>query len=99
MSADFTTRRRAVLVFYRRYLEADRAFRLAQQEAMSWLRTGDHPTVPPIGHPGSRLRRLHDQRDRALTLLVAAQNKLHVIRQRTAHRRPVAAIAYYETGN
>ncbi len=84
MSRKFKTRRRAVWVFYQRYLEADRAFRLAQNEAMSWLRPEDRSSVRPIGNPGSPLRRLYEQRARAMSQLEVAYLKLRVMKQRAA---------------
>jgi hypothetical protein len=93
MTPDLEPRRRALAVFYRRYLVADRALRLAQGEALSWFPRGSRPSVPPIGDPGSPVRRLHDRRDRALQLLVVAHVKLHEARRRSARRRQVLRIA------
>ena len=63
MTPDINFRRRTLLVFYSRYLNADRALRLAQEEALSWFPQDARPLVPPIGNPGSRIRRLYDRRD------------------------------------
>jgi hypothetical protein len=93
MKYDLEPRRRALGVFYRRYLVADRAFRLAQHEALSWFPSGSRPSVPPIGDPGSPIRRLYERRDKALQQLVVARIKLHEARRRSARRRRVLLIA------
>ena len=86
MTPEIEPRRRAVLIIYRRYVAADRAWRLAQREARSWFPAAARPTVPPIGNPGSRVRDLHDRRERALDQLAVALEKLHAAQRRTARR-------------
>lgn len=76
-------RRRALLIMYHRYLIADRAWRLAQQEAQSWFPARERPAVTPIGSPGSRIRRLHDRRERAVDQLTVALLKFREAQRRT----------------
>lgn len=75
---------RALLSAHHRYMAADRACRIAQKEALSWFPTKQRPSVPPIGNPGSPLRRLHDRRDRSLIRLEVLRLTLH----ETRHREP-----------
>lgn len=92
MTPDLETRRRALVVFYRRYLRADHAWRVAQREARSWFPPAQRPAVPPIGDAGSRLRRLYDRRDKALVQLAAAHRELNAGRLRTARRIRILAL-------
>jgi len=92
MKSEFENRRRALLIFYRRYLAADRAWRLAQAEAVSWFPVQFRPAVPPIGNPGSKLRHLHDRRDRALAKLTVAHLKLGDARKRATRSVHILAL-------
>lgn len=80
MRPDPRLHRRALLSAYHRYLVADRACRLAQEEALSWFPTENRPSVLLIGNPGSPLRRLHDRRDRAIFRLQLLRPKFHQTR-------------------
>lgn len=93
MKRDTEAQRRALLIFYNRYLAADRAWRLAQAEAMSWFPAQFRPAVPPIGDVGSRLRQLHDRRDRALARLETAHRKLARARNRARYSVCVLALS------
>lgn len=86
MTPELEPRRRALVIFYRRYVRADRAWRLAQREARSWFPVGERPAVPPIGDAGSRLRRLYDRRDRALAQLTTAHREFDTVRRRSTRR-------------
>jgi len=90
MRPELELRRRALLSAYHRYLAADRACRLAEKEALSWFPIKNHPSVPPIGHPGSPLRRLHDRRDRAIFRLQLLRLKFHETRSCATH--PILAL-------
>jgi hypothetical protein len=94
MTHEFRSHRRVLLVVYRRYLRADRAWRLAQREARSWFPPDSRPAVPPIGDSGSRLRRLHDRRDKALMQLMTAYRTLYEMRRQNAALR-VRALPLY----
>lgn len=87
MHAELVARRQALLVTYQRYTEADRAWNLARREMATWFPATGHSALSPIGNPGSVMRRLFDQRDRALLQLGTARLKLETARQRLAMRR------------
>lgn len=91
MTPGLETRRRALLIVYRRYLRAEDAWRQAQIEALSWFPERIRPAVAPIGNPGSSLRRLYDRRMQALTKLTVARQKLDEARRRSMP--PVRIIA------
>ncbi|MEQ8293422.1 MAG: hypothetical protein RIA08_14550 [Roseovarius sp.] len=88
MHSDLQTRRRVLLVTYRRYLEAERALTLARQEMKAWFPAAARPGETAIGQPGSRIRRVYDRRERAILQLAAAKEKLRIARVRLAARRP-----------
>ena len=63
MHEDLALRRRALVKLYRRYLQVDRAWQVAVTDAVAWL-----PSAPPsklalIGNPGSRVRRIYEERE------------------------------------
>lgn len=90
MDADLATRRRVLLVTYRRYLDADRAWNIALREMKTWFPKARQPCPLTIGNPGSPIRRLYEQRERAMRQLEAARLKLEVARQRLAAMRQKA---------
>ena len=93
MSPDIASRRRALVILYRRYLKAERAFRLAQEDAWAWFPRQHGRAIELIGNPGSRLRALYEQRQRAMGQLTAAHRKLDAARQsRTRVRIEVLAL-------
>ena len=87
MDADLATNRRVLLVTYHRYLDADRAWSLALREIKTWFPTARQLSPSTIGNPGSPIRRLYEQRERALVQMEAARLKLEVARQRVAAMR------------
>jgi hypothetical protein len=87
MHTDLVVRRRALLVTYRRYLEADRAWDMAIRDVKSWFPPGNRPGPSTIGNPGSPIRRLYERRERALHQLKAARLKLEMARQRSVAKR------------
>lgn len=89
MTPELEPRRRALRIIYRRYLVADRAWTLAQQDAQSWFPVRERPAVSPIGDPGSRIRRLHDRRERAVEQLAVALLKLREAQGHRARRRSI----------
>lgn len=85
MHAELATRRRVLLVIYQRYATAEHAWSVAQQETKAWFPQAHHsPAI--IGDPGSAIRRLYDQRLRAILQLEVARLKLQVARQRLERR-------------
>ena len=87
MHADLLTRRRVLLLTYQRYLEADRAWKAALRDVNTWFPPTRRPGPAMIGNPGSRVRRLYEQRERALLQLDTARLKLETARKRLAERR------------
>jgi hypothetical protein len=87
MHPDLRVRRRLLVLSYRRYLDADRAWALAEREARAWLPAKTPPPVALVGNPGSRVRRLYETRERALARLLLAREKLEQGRLRLDDRR------------
>ena len=92
MGPDLETRRRAVLIIYKRYLRAERDWQMAQEDVSSWFPAPQPSKAPPIGEPGSRVRRLHDRRDRAVAQLMLAQRQLHELKRRAPGAMLVLAL-------
>lgn len=86
MHADLETRRRVLMLTYQRYLDADRAWRIALDDLKHWFPANSRPGPSAIGTPGSRIRRLHDQREHALRQMEVARRKLDVARRRLTAR-------------
>lgn len=80
MGPDRQIYRRVLRHYYRRYLRAERALRLAQIEAASWLPSGRHRMVLLIGNPGSRMRALYERRNRAMDQLSLIQHELQELK-------------------
>ena len=93
MHKDLLTRRRILLVTYRRYLKADRAWDMALRDVKTWLPSRTQPTSLILGNPGSKVRKTYEQRERALMQLEAARLKLETARKRMAVRRQKAQIS------
>ena len=87
MDADLKSRRRALQVVYRRYLRADAEWAEACETLDLWFPEMRDPKTVAIGNPGSRIRQLHDRRDRALLHLNIAMRKLKTAQHRLAQRR------------
>lgn len=86
MHADLATRRRVLALTYHRYIDADRSFELALHEVRAWCPDQMQPSITIIGNPGSDIRRLYEQRERAVAQLTVSRLKLEVARQRLASR-------------
>ncbi len=93
MHADLETRRRVLTLMYQRYSEADRCWNLALREMSTWFPPEYQRNPARMGDPGSPIRRLYEQRIRAMFQLEAARKKLDVARQRLAEKRqrPITA--------
>ncbi len=91
MHADLQTRRRLLLVAYQRYLESEAEFNSALRDMRSWFPSGRRPYRATIGNPGSPIRQLYDQRDRALLRLAVAREKFETAKRRLESRRPVSS--------
>jgi hypothetical protein len=84
------TRRRVLQVTYQRYLEAERAWNEATSEMKAWFPTANQPSCLMIGSPGSPIRRLYQQRERAVRQLEVARLKLEVARQRLVGQHQIS---------
>ena len=78
-------RRRVLARTWLGYVEADLAWARASRAARAWFPAGQRPDARPIGDPGSRVRRLHEARERALLRFLAARAAFERARTR---RRP-----------
>ena len=87
MHTYLVTRRRVLLLTYQRYLKADRAWDTALRDVKTWLPSSSQPSHLIIGNPGSKIRKIYEQRERALMQLEAAHLKLETARQRLTARR------------
>ena len=68
--------RRTVLQAYHRFLAADRSLQEARSAALVWNSGPSSQKTMLMGDTGSRLRRLHERRDRALERLALLRQTL-----------------------
>ncbi|MEO1676588.1 MAG: hypothetical protein AAFU80_00355 [Pseudomonadota bacterium] len=87
MNTEFALRRRLLVVAQTRYAQADAAWAAAAEAALSWFPAESRPAVPPIGDPGSALRRLWEERERALRRFAAARLRMDRARARALRLR------------
>lgn len=87
MQSDLELRRRVLVKLYRRYTVADRAWQVASEAAVAWLRDAPPGKLALIGDPGSPVRRLYERREDARQRLYAAREKLEAARLRHEARR------------
>ena len=92
MLVELKTRRRAIAMAYRRYVVADTAWNRSTQKAMSWFPDERQAHVAVIGNPGSNVRRLYQQRERAMLQLETARLKLEVAKFRLMKRHRQMAV-------
>lgn len=86
MRPELATRRRALRLTFQRYVEADREWRRALLDMKRWFPVSIVQHGAAIGNPGSRVRKLHDARTRALIQFEAARRKFEMAKQRLAGR-------------
>jgi hypothetical protein len=84
MDQALTVRRRVLARTWIRYVEADLAWARESRAARAWFPAEERPDARPIGDPGSRVRRLHEARERALLRFLAARAAFE--RARNRHR-------------
>lgn len=82
MKEELLSHRRVLVQAYQRYLDAEDRLYAAQQAALTFFPADSRPQVPPIGQPGSRIRRLHDRRARALARLALLRKMMQDSRSR-----------------
>lgn len=100
MQRDLEARRRVLKMAYQRYLAADRALDTARSYAVSWFPDAPARSNLLIGDPGSRIRRIHERRDRALARLTLARQALKELQSRVhqPRRRTVCLIGIRQNG-
>lgn len=81
MRPEYQIYRRVLQLYYRRYLRAELALRMAQDDAASWLPARQHRMVLLIGNPGSRIRTLYERRNRAMEHLSFIQKELDELKK------------------
>ncbi|MGR3761053.1 hypothetical protein ACUXV3_13105 [Roseobacteraceae bacterium NS-SX3] len=87
-------KRRAILIRARTiYEQADADWRAGLRAAQELVPGSRSRGYWSIGNPGSRIRALYDERDRALQRLDVALQKLEVARERLRQREAEAARA------
>lgn len=100
MRKELEVRRRALLRAYKRYLEVERIWADAVKDARSWYPAQSRPRTSFVGNPGSPIRRLHEQRQKALHQLQVSRLKLAIAKQRfsrkTAKPSVVLRLTYSE---
>ncbi len=82
MQGDLRMQRWVLVSAYRRYLEADRAWTVAQRDAQSWFPASRRSKVATVGDRGSKVRRSYETREDALARLLLVRAKLERARQR-----------------
>ena len=82
MHPSLQTRHRLVVIAYERYSAADMEWRAGLREASQIVPDVVGRSYWKIGNPGSPMRRLFDQRARALETLAVARLKLRVAKER-----------------
>lgn len=86
MNKDLAAYHRLLGVAYRRYLDADLVLALAMDDMRSCFPANRVPYRDTIGAPGSRIRRLHEDRDRALFRLQSSYKKFRAAKARIEQR-------------
>ena len=87
MQEELKAYHRLLVVTYRRYLLADLLLASAIDDMRAFFPPERKPSRGTIGAPGSRIRRLHDDRDRALHRLQSAHQKFRVAKTRWVRSR------------
>ncbi|MGR3713545.1 MAG: hypothetical protein ACU0A6_10550 [Shimia sp.] len=82
MHPDLATRRRLFVQASQSYTHADLAWRQSLARARKLVPSTISRKVAPLGAPGSRMRKLYDDRDKALERLHVARLKLDLARAR-----------------
>lgn len=86
MNRELAAYQRLLVFAYRRYLEADHALASRLSDMRTFFPPDSMPYRGTIGAPGSRIRRLYEDRDRALQRLHAARAKFNAARARLDQR-------------
>ncbi len=93
MHRELAAYRRFLAIAYRQYLEADQALASRLGDMRAFFPADCMPYRGTIGAPGSPVRRLYENRDRALMRLSAARKEFNAAKarldQRHLHRTKV----------
>ena len=90
MNRELAAYQRLLVIAYHRYLEADQALASRLSAMRAFFPPDSMPYRGTIGAPGSRVRRLYEDRDRALLRLHAAREKFNAAKARLDRRHPRA---------
>ncbi|MCP4818958.1 MAG: hypothetical protein GY883_07205 [Shimia sp.] len=93
MHPDLKNRHRLFLQASQSYLKADLAWRHSLRRARALMPGEMSRKISSYGAPGSSVRRLYEDRDKALERLQVARLKYAVARARLARRQSFDAIA------
>lgn len=86
MHPDLKTRRRVFVHASQSYVCADAAWHRGLHEATAFVPDAVNRSIWKIGNPGSRIRKLYEERDHALQRLVVARLKFQVAKARLLDR-------------
>ena len=89
MQVDLAAHHRLLAVAYRRYVYADLRLEAALNEMRSFFPPESMPYRGTLGTPRSRIRRLREERDRALLRLQSAHAKLTKAKARARQRQTI----------
>lgn len=94
MHRELAAYQRLLIIAYRRYLEAEHALASSLSDMRAFFPPDCMPYRGTIGAPGSPIRRLHEDRDRALLRLNAAREEFNAARARLDQRnvRPATVL-------
>lgn len=87
MHRDLEQSRRLLAMTYRRYIEAELGWIRARRAARAWFPEGSRPYRWTMGSPRSRLRQIHERRQRAILQLGVARQKFRRAKARMEARR------------
>ena len=84
---DLRVARRLLAEAYMRYINADRNWVVVERAARSWLDAATPRAVVLLGAPGSKIRRIHDYREKALERFLVARASYESARRLIRKRR------------
>lgn len=87
MQEELAAYHRLLVIAYRRYLDADLVLALATNDMRTFFPADRMTYRGTIGAPGSRVRRLHEERDRALLRLQSSYEKSRAAKARVEQRQ------------
>ncbi|TCL07973.1 hypothetical protein BXY66_0004 [Shimia isoporae] len=87
MHPDLKTRHRLFVQASQSYAVADRAWRIGLRNARSLVPIAVSSKVSTLGAPGSRIRKLYEDREKALQRFQVAHVKFDIARARIAQQQ------------